>query len=31
MYMADSYAGLYGATRVMIALREVEVNGGKGR
>jgi crotonobetainyl-CoA:carnitine CoA-transferase CaiB-like acyl-CoA transferase len=31
MYMADSYAGLYGATAVMIALREVEVNGGDGQ
>jgi formyl-CoA transferase len=31
MYMADSYAGLYGATAVMIALREVEVNGGRGQ
>ena len=31
MYMADSYAGLYGATAVMIALREVEHNGGSGQ
>jgi formyl-CoA transferase len=31
MYMADSYAGLYGATGVMVALREVEVNGGRGQ
>jgi crotonobetainyl-CoA:carnitine CoA-transferase CaiB-like acyl-CoA transferase len=31
IYMADSYAGLYGAIGVMIALREVEVNGGKGQ
>ena len=31
MYMADSYAGLYGAIGAMIALREVEVNGGKGQ
>ncbi len=31
MYMADSYAGLYGAAGVMIALREVEVNGGAGQ
>ena len=31
MYMADSYAGLYGAAAVMIALREVEVNGGGGQ
>jgi len=31
MYMADSYAGLYGAAAVMIALREVEVNGGLGQ
>jgi len=31
MYMADSYAGLYGAIGTMIALREVEVNGGKGQ
>ena len=31
MYMADSYAGLYGASGVLVALREVEVNGGKGQ
>ena len=31
MYMADSYAGLYGAIGVMVALREVEVNGGRGQ
>ena len=31
MYMADSYAGLYGAIGVMVALREVEVNGGQGQ
>lgn len=31
MYMADSYAGLYGAAAVMIALREVEINGGSGQ
>jgi formyl-CoA transferase len=31
IYMADSYAGLYGAIGVLIALREVEVNGGKGQ
>jgi crotonobetainyl-CoA:carnitine CoA-transferase CaiB-like acyl-CoA transferase len=31
IYMADTYAGLYGATGVMIALREVEVNGGRGQ
>jgi formyl-CoA transferase len=31
MYMADSYAGLYGAAGVLVALREVEVNGGKGQ
>ena len=31
MYMADSYAGLYGATGVMIALRQVEHNGGAGQ
>ena len=31
MYMADSYAGLYGACGVLIALREVEVNAGKGQ
>jgi formyl-CoA transferase len=31
MYMADSYAGLYGAIGVLIALREVEVNGGAGQ
>jgi crotonobetainyl-CoA:carnitine CoA-transferase CaiB-like acyl-CoA transferase len=30
-YMADSYAGLYGASGVLIALREVEVNGGAGQ
>jgi formyl-CoA transferase len=28
--MADSYAGLYGAAGVLIALREIEVNGGLG-
>ena len=31
MYMADGYAGLYGAAAAMIALREVEKNGGKGQ
>jgi formyl-CoA transferase len=31
MYLADSYAGLYGAAAVMIALREVEINGGGGQ
>ncbi len=31
MYLADSVAGLYGASAAMIALREVEANGGKGQ
>ena len=31
MYLADSFAGLYGAIGVMVALREVEVNGGHGQ
>lgn len=31
MYLADTMAGLYGAAGVMIALREVEVNGGLGQ
>jgi crotonobetainyl-CoA:carnitine CoA-transferase CaiB-like acyl-CoA transferase len=31
IYMADSYSGLYGAIGTMIALREVEVNGGHGQ
>jgi len=31
MYLADSTAGLYGAAATMIALREVEVNGGRGQ
>jgi crotonobetainyl-CoA:carnitine CoA-transferase CaiB-like acyl-CoA transferase len=31
MYLADSLAGLYGATAAMIALREVEMNGGRGQ
>jgi len=31
MYLADSYAGLYGAAGVLIALREVEQNGGRGQ
>jgi len=31
MYLADSVAGLQGAAAVMIALREVEVNGGAGQ
>jgi formyl-CoA transferase len=31
IYMADSYAGLYGAIGTLVALREAEVNGGKGQ
>jgi formyl-CoA transferase len=31
MYLADTLAGLYGSTAVMIALREVEHKGGKGQ
>ena len=31
MYLADSVAGLYGASAAMIALREVEMNGGQGQ
>ena len=31
MYLADSVAGLYGAAAAMIALREVERNGGRGQ
>jgi crotonobetainyl-CoA:carnitine CoA-transferase CaiB-like acyl-CoA transferase len=31
MYLADTLAGLYGSSAVMIALREVEVKGGKGQ
>ncbi len=31
VYLADTTAGLYGAAGVMIALREVEVNGGRGQ
>jgi formyl-CoA transferase len=31
MYLADGVAGVYGAAASMIALREVEVNGGKGQ
>jgi crotonobetainyl-CoA:carnitine CoA-transferase CaiB-like acyl-CoA transferase len=31
MYLADGVAGLYGASAVMIALREVEINGGRGQ
>lgn len=31
MYLADGMAGLYGASAAMMALREVEVNGGKGQ
>jgi formyl-CoA transferase len=31
IYLADTIAGLYGASGVLIALREVEVNGGKGQ
>ncbi len=30
-YLADAVAGLYGASAAMIALREVEANGGKGQ
>jgi formyl-CoA transferase len=31
MYLADTVAGLYGASAVMVALREVEHRGGKGQ
>ncbi len=31
MYLADTMAGLYGASGAMIALREVEQNGGRGQ
>ena len=31
MYLADTIAGLYGASGVLIALREIELNGGKGQ
>lgn len=31
IYLADTIAGLYGASGVLIALREVEVNGGRGQ
>jgi formyl-CoA transferase len=31
MYLADTVAGLYGAGAVMVALREVEANGGRGQ
>ncbi len=31
MYLADTVAGLYGAAGVMMALREVEMNGGQGQ
>ena len=31
MYLADGFAGVYGASAAMIALREVEVNGGRGQ
>jgi formyl-CoA transferase len=31
MYLADTVAGLYGAAAAMIALREVEKNGGRGQ
>ena len=31
MYLADTIAGLYGAAAAMIALREVERNGGRGQ
>jgi crotonobetainyl-CoA:carnitine CoA-transferase CaiB-like acyl-CoA transferase len=30
-YMADTYAGVFGAAGVLVALREVEVNGGRGQ
>ena len=30
-YLADAMSGVYGASAVMIALREVEVNGGRGQ
>ena len=31
MYLADTLAGLYGSTAVMVALREIEQNGGSGQ
>jgi formyl-CoA transferase len=31
MYLADTVAGLYGTAAVMVALREVEKNGGRGQ
>jgi len=31
MYLADAFAGCYGSTAVMIALREVEQRGGRGQ
>ena len=31
IYLADAFAGVYGASGVMVALREVEMNGGKGQ
>ena len=31
MYLADTLAGLYGSSAVLVALREVEMNGGKGQ
>src|SRR4029453_1948047 len=31
MYLADGVAGLYGASAAMIALREVEINDGRGQ
>jgi crotonobetainyl-CoA:carnitine CoA-transferase CaiB-like acyl-CoA transferase len=31
MYLADAFAGSYGSTAVLIALREVQQNGGKGQ
>lgn len=31
MYLADTIAGLYGSSAVMVALREAEVNGGQGQ
>ena len=31
MYLADAMAGLFGASGVMLALRQVEVNGGRAK
>lgn len=31
MYLADGFAGVFGASAAMIALREVEMNGGRGQ